>query len=139
MLGDDLPARPSRYSNKKARALGEELIIDDPLNADYRRGLVLNYVNAGGFLSQSDKRGALEHYRRAIDFAQQLIDADPASVWPRRDLAMSHRKMAESLAKLGDNAEALSHFSKAVEAYEKLATDAPADSTSPLRAARTPR
>ena len=51
-------------ANSKALALGEALLADDPLNADYRRCLVLNYQHGGDFRRESDKRGALEYFRR---------------------------------------------------------------------------
>lgn len=122
-------------ANQKARMLVEGLVTEDPLNVDYRRGLVLSYKLPGDLLIRSDTRGALEYYRKATESAEQVVAADPADVARRRDLAGSHKRMAEVLARLKDNAEALSHFGKALDIYDKLATTAPADLTFPLMAA----
>ncbi len=47
-------------------SLGEALIAEDPINADYRRQLVMNYKNGGDYRKFTDKDGALEYFRRAV-------------------------------------------------------------------------
>jgi tetratricopeptide (TPR) repeat protein len=58
---------------------------------------------------------------------EELLAADPANAVTRKDLAYAHKKIADLLADLEDNSQALLHFGKALESYEKVATDAPAD------------
>ncbi len=53
-------------ANSKALALGEALIADDPINADYRRGLVLNYQHGGDF-----RNGTTRGARWSISAGQQ--------------------------------------------------------------------
>jgi eukaryotic-like serine/threonine-protein kinase len=112
-------------ANSKALALGEGLLGDDPLNADYRRGLVLNYQNGGDIRKESDKVGALEYFRRAVTLDEELLAADPANALTRKDVAYAHKRIADFLADLEGNSEALLHFSKALEGYQRVVTEAP--------------
>ena len=114
-------------ANSKALALGEALIADYPLNADYRRLLVLTYQHGGDCRKETDKRAALEYFRRAAALDEELLAADPANALTRKDLAYAHKKIADFLVDLEDNSQALLHFSKARELYHKVVTDAPAD------------
>ena len=117
-------------ANSKARALGEALIAEDPVNAEYRRRLVVSYQRGGEFRERSDKRGALEHFQKAAGLDEKLLVADPGNALTNKDLAFTHKKMADLLVHLADNSQALLHFSKALEGYEKVVADAPADVTS---------
>jgi serine/threonine protein kinase len=114
-------------ANSKALALGEALIVEDPINADYRRALVLTYQHGGDYRKGSDKRGALEYFRTVAALDEELLAADPANALTRKDLAYAHKKIADFLVDLEDNSQALLHFSKALESYEKVVVDAPAD------------
>lgn len=122
-------------ANSKALELGEALIADEPINAEYRRALVLNYQNGGDYRKRSDKRGALEYFRRAVTLDEELLAADPANALTRNDLGYTHKRIADFLGNLEDNSQALLHFSKALEIFEKLAADAPADLISQFRVA----
>jgi non-specific serine/threonine protein kinase/serine/threonine-protein kinase len=113
-------------ANSKALALGEALIADDPINADYRRGLVLSY-KSGGDYRRYDPRGSLEYFRRAAALDEELLATDPANALTRKDLGYLHKRIADSLANLDDNSQALLHFRKALEAYQKVVADAPTD------------
>ena len=53
--------------------------------------------------------------------------ADPGNALTRKDLAYAHKRIADFLVELEDNSQALPHFSKALEDYEKVVSDAPAD------------
>ena len=114
-------------ANSKARALAEALLAEDPLNADYRRRLVVNYQHGGDFRAGSDKRGALECFQKGAALDEELLVADPGNALTRKDLAYTHKRIADFLVELEDNAKALPHFSKALEDYEKVVSDAPAD------------
>jgi serine/threonine protein kinase/tetratricopeptide (TPR) repeat protein len=110
-------------ANGKALALGEALLADDPINADYRRYLVLNYQSGGDILEQSDKAGALEYFRRALALDEELLAADPANALTRKDLAYAHKRVADFLVDLKNESEALLHFSKALEGYQRVVTE----------------
>jgi len=122
-------------ANSKALALGEALIAEDPINAEYRQALVLNYQQGGDFRKKNDATGALEYFRRAVALEEELVTADPANALTRRDLAYQHKRIADFLANLDNNSEALLHFSKAAEIFEKLGSDSAADLPSRFRAA----
>jgi eukaryotic-like serine/threonine-protein kinase len=122
-------------TNEKALALGEALIADSPLNAEYRRGLVLNYLHAGDYRLLTDRRGALEYLRRAAEIEEQLAVADPANALTRKDLAETHKKLAEDYANLHENSQALLHFDRAREIFDSLQAEAPADLNSRLKVA----
>ncbi|MGI9088200.1 MAG: protein kinase domain-containing protein [Chthoniobacterales bacterium] len=113
-------------ANRKAIVLGEALLAEDPINADYRRSLTVNYQNAGDIRRETDKRGALEYFRRALALAEESLAADPANALNRRDVAYAHKRIADFLADLEDNSQSLLHYSKALEDYQKLLTEAPA-------------
>jgi serine/threonine protein kinase/tetratricopeptide (TPR) repeat protein len=114
-------------ANNKSLALGEALIAENPLNAEYRRNLVVNYQYGGDFRRNTDKPSALEHFRRAAALIEELLAADPANSLIRNDLAYTHKRIADFLVELEDHSQALLHFSKALEGYQKVVTDAPAD------------
>ncbi len=121
--------------NSRALTVGEALVAEDPINADYRRGLVLNYKNGGEYRKRSDKEGALGYFRRAVVLEEELVAADPANALTRMDLGYTHKRIADFLANMKDNSQALFHFGKAREIFEKLAADSPEDLTSRFRVA----
>src|SRR6202011_3691992 len=94
---------------------------------DYRRYLVVNYQHGGDFRRGSDKPGALKYFQKAAELDEELLVADPGNALTRRDLAYTHKRIADFLVELEDNSQALLHFSKAMESYEKMVKDAPAD------------
>jgi serine/threonine protein kinase/tetratricopeptide (TPR) repeat protein len=120
-------------ANIKALALGEGLIAEDPINTGYRRGLVMNYKSAGHYRHLSDPRGALEYYRRAVTLEEELLAVDPANASTRKDVAYTHKRIADHLANMKDNSQALLHFRKALEIFEKVISDAPGDIPSRFR------
>jgi serine/threonine protein kinase/tetratricopeptide (TPR) repeat protein len=122
-------------ANAKALALGEALLAQDPLNAEYRRSLVINYQNGGDIRQKIDPRGALESVGRAVELGEKLVAADPANGTARKDLAYNHKRAADFLMERKDYPEALLHFRKAVEGYERVIRDAPEDLSSRFCAA----
>lgn len=121
--------------NTKALALGESLIAEDPVNADYRRGLAQNYKNGADYRMRSDTARAAEYYRKAAGLEEELLAADPADASIRTDLGKLHKSIADIAANAGENSEALLQFRKAVEIFERLSSDAPLDLTSRFKAA----
>jgi non-specific serine/threonine protein kinase/serine/threonine-protein kinase len=117
------------------KALAEALIADDPINAEYRRGLVLLYQQGGDYRKRSDPHGALEYFRKAVALDEELLAADPVNASTRKDLGYQHKRIADFLANLKNWSEARLHFSKALEIFEKLGSDAPADLITRFRGA----
>ncbi len=114
-------------ANSKALALGEALIADDPINVDYRRRLVKAYSNGGDIREQSDKSGALDLFHKAAALDEELLATDPGNAITHRDLGNTHKRIADCLVELEDWQQALPHFRKALESYEKVAMTAPED------------
>jgi tetratricopeptide (TPR) repeat protein len=56
-----------------------------------------------------------------------LLAADPANAETGKDLAYTHKRIADLLVEMEDNSQALVHFNKALERYEKVVADAPGD------------
>jgi tetratricopeptide (TPR) repeat protein len=119
-------------ASKKALSLGEALIAEDPLNADYRRALVLDYQRGGDYRRYTDKAVALELFRKAAALDEEMLVADPANALTRKDLGFTHKRIADFVANQEDWSQALLYFNKALETYQKVVTDAPADLVSHL-------
>jgi tetratricopeptide (TPR) repeat protein len=56
-----------------------------------------------------------------------MLVADPANALTRKDLGFTHKRIADFVANQEDWSQALLYFSKALETYQKVVTDAPAD------------
>ena len=124
MQGDAAGALPA---HDKAVALIEALVAEDPLNADYRRSLLVHYQTSGDYRRDGDKAAALEYFRRAATIAEGLRTADPANARTHRDVAYTHKRIADFLVESEDYSQALPHFHQALEGYKKVVTDAPTD------------
>ena len=124
-LQNDTPG--SIEAQSKAVALAEELLAQHPLNTVYRRAVAQNYKTAADYRWSSDPQGALEYYRKALTLEEEWAAADPAHAGTLKNLAFTHKRVAELLANAQDNSAALFHFTKAREISEKVAADAPAD------------
>ena len=122
-------------ANHKAQALGEALVAEDPINAVYRAALVASYKSGGHYRSQIDPAAALEYYLKALPLEEAAAAADPADASIRKDLAFTHKRVADFLANQKANSQALLHFSKALESFEKLVASAPGDLNSRFRVA----
>jgi tetratricopeptide (TPR) repeat protein len=68
-----------------------------------------------------------------VALEEELVAADPANALTRKDLAYTHKRIADFLANLKDDSQALLHFSKAAEIFEKLSSDAPTNLPSRFR------
>ncbi|MGZ9130585.1 MAG: protein kinase domain-containing protein, partial [Candidatus Binatia bacterium] len=119
-------------TSNKLVALAEALIAEDPLSANYRRTLIVSYQQGGEYRERSDKRGGLEYLRKAAALGEELLAADPANELTRRDLAYTYKMMADFLVELEDDSQALLHFSKALENYQKVVAAAPPDLVAPF-------
>ncbi len=124
-LQNDTPG--ALEANRKTLALGEALVAADPINADYQRCLMLSYQHGGNYRIRTDKRGALEQFRKAAALQEQILASDPANALIRKDLGGAHKRIAEQLVNLEDYGQALPHFRRAVEIFQKVVADAPTD------------
>lgn len=90
-------------NNQRALALGEQLLAEHPTNADEWRRLVISSQLGLGDAIQSGNhqrrdpelhRASLEHYRRALPLAEQLLAANPESLDDMRLLAKTCSRAA---------------------------------------------
>ena len=114
-------------AGKKATELGEELVAEDPLNADYRRMLARTYQSDGIYRQDSDKNAAIACFRKAITIEDELLAADPSNALIRKDLATTHKRAGDTLAEMNDNVQTLVHYTQAFENYSKVVTESPHD------------
>lgn len=121
--------------NRKALALAEGLVADDPLSTEHRRALLATYRDAAEYRSQSDRPAALDYFRKAVTLEEELLAADPVNARSRKSVALLHKRIADFAANMEENSEALLHFSKAFEGFEKIVASAPGDLLSRLRLA----
>ena len=82
--------------------------------------LAISYQNDGDFRAYSgDSSGALASFRRKLAIDEELVAADPANVQAHGDLGYSLQRLGDILAKRGDHAEALLHYRRSAESYER--------------------
>ena len=81
--------------------------------------LAAAYIKVGDVQGQSynanlgDTRGALASYRKALTIRQALAGVEPGNATNRLELARSHNKVGDVLAKIGDLSDAWASFREA--------------------------
>ena len=127
--------------NSRALKIGEQLLVDDPKNADdWLQLLVACHIGLGDAVQAGNHRQAdaeshrtsLGHYRRALPLAERLAARPTASEADYIRLAKSSSRAAGSLAELAAHdhndqsyAESIQLHGHAVELYEKLVREHP--------------
>jgi len=115
-------------SYRKALAIREALVAEEPDNVDFRRKLSTSYTKLGNILwIEVDMTGALESYGKALEINKKLADEMPADTQIRSDLAMSYGKFGYLHGANGRVDEALQNTRKAVVLMEELAVADPND------------
>jgi|SoiMethySBSTD1v2_1073268.scaffolds.fasta_scaffold79203_2 serine/threonine protein kinase/tetratricopeptide (TPR) repeat protein len=118
LSGDDAAGLEA---NAKALALRAALANEDPTNAIFRRMLAISYQNDGDYRDHAgDSDGALSSFRRKLAIDEELIAADPANAQAGGDLGYTLVRLGDILAKRGGHAEALLHYRRSAEQWEKL-------------------
>ncbi|MEX2149633.1 MAG: hypothetical protein WD793_05435 [Steroidobacteraceae bacterium] len=108
-------------SNRKALAICEALVAENPSSADYRRLLANTWQNDGDYRAiLHDVDGALQSFRRKLAFDEQALAEDPDNAVARMDVAYTRARMGDLLAKSGNYDEALSNYRKALAQQQKL-------------------
>ena len=106
-------------ANNRALTLQEALLAEAPLNAAYHRRLVVVYQHAGDYLKETDQKTALKFFKKAAAQDEELLATDPGNALTGKDLAYTHKRIADFLVEQADYVQALPHFLKAAEGYEK--------------------
>ena len=73
-----------------------------------------------------ERAGAKQSYRKALEIAGALADAEPANQAARRNIARASGKLGDLAALGGDRKEALDHYRRALGVFEALAGKTPA-------------
>ena len=108
------------YLDKLARDAGER--------ADLRRDLAAAYVRVGDVQGRplhpnlGDTAGALESYRRAVRFYEDLLGAGPPDAALTRGLATAYLRVGEMLSSTGDMTGALASARKSLDMQEGVAS-----------------
>jgi tetratricopeptide (TPR) repeat protein len=104
------------------------LVVADPSNSEWQRGLSVSHDRLGDVLSaQGDLGGALAAYREAFAIAQRLAAADPSNSGWQRDLSVSHERLGIVLSAQGDLGGALAAYREALAIRQRLAAADPSN------------
>ena len=105
----------------------EKLLQDNPGSALAKRDVFVSLNSLGDFLAQRGQPGdtetALKHFTRSMELAEKLLQDNPGSAQPTRDVAVILNKLGDLLAqrgKPGDADSALKHYTRSLELAGKL-------------------
>jgi len=114
-------------SNRKALAMCEALLAEDPNSADYHRLLANTYSNDGDYRAVlHDVDGALQSFRKKLALDEEALAEDPLNAVARGDVAYSYERIGNLLAESGDHRQALASYRKALPTSEQLSAESPA-------------
>ena len=87
-----------------------------------QRDLYVSYDKVGNVsLELGDARAARDAYKRGLEVARRLAEADPASAVAQRDLSISYNKVGNAALRLGDTRAAGDAYRKALGIRRRLA------------------
>ncbi len=106
---------------KKALAIKQELLLEDPNNTDYRRMIAYDQFNIAHLMGDmNDLQGTLELEREALSSFQQLALADPASVQFQQDIVEIQADIGATLLGLNHLPEAVQELAVSIATAEKM-------------------
>jgi len=118
-LGDTAGAVESK---RKALALRETLVAEDPSNKNYRDLVSESYLNLGKMQRiRGDLASALQNYRKALALQEEFAAAEPTNQVFRRHVMLTHRYLAVALQENGQIEEALASQRTTLRIAEELA------------------
>jgi len=118
-------------------AITEDLCRLEPVNAQYRRGLMLAYSHIGDTLgnpnldSFGDAAGALAAYSKMAAAAKLLFDADPDDQRAVTDYAISLMRIANALP-ARQAREKIERFRQSRDLFERVAKSSPSNVTNAI-------
>jgi tetratricopeptide (TPR) repeat protein len=112
-------------SYRKAQAINEALLAENPRDAEARRNLSTNHARVGQARAQSgDQTGAAENFRESLVLRQAAAAANPTDAQARDAVANSYLVIGEQ----SDNpAVALKYLRQALAIRRRIAAERPAD------------
>jgi tetratricopeptide (TPR) repeat protein len=113
---------------RRAVAIYERLLRDDPDDRADQRALGASYHNIGHLLVDTGRpAAALEPYRKAIELRESLLGRSPASLRSQSDCGGSWHRLGEAFDHLGRYDDALGAYRKAIAYRRGLVSRAPVD------------
>jgi tetratricopeptide (TPR) repeat protein len=113
----------ARY--EKAMDIAEKLVAQKPDDADLQSDVAYCYVKMGDIRASNDRAAARDFYRKGLAIRAKLVAADGADVQYRRDLALTHERLAGLAAADGAHDDARAALRKAFALREQNATTDP--------------
>ncbi len=115
-------------ANEHALALAEQLLTDDPENADEWRRLAISCHQGLGDATQAGNhqrrdlglhRTSLAHYNHALALAEELVAANPRSIADLRRLAKCCSRAAAILGEIGASTGDAKDFDEAIALHTR--------------------
>jgi tetratricopeptide (TPR) repeat protein len=106
----------------------EELVAAHSMDRDVRRELLRNYGKLSEILTgEGQMAEAIEHSRRALRLAQQLVTLPGATTDDRRNVANTYLGLGWQLARTQQVGDGILFIRQAIAAFESLNENAPGD------------
>src|SRR5260370_38872864 len=74
--------------------IAEKLVAQKPDDADLQSDVAYCYVKMGDVKAPNDRAAARDFYQKGLAIRAKLVAADGADVQYRRDLALTHQRLA---------------------------------------------
>jgi tetratricopeptide (TPR) repeat protein len=113
----------ARY--QKAMDIAERLVAQKPDDADLQSDAAYCYVKMGDIRAPSDRAAARDFYRKSLAIRAKLVATDSADVQYRRDLALTHERLAGLAVADGAHDDARASLRKAFALREQNAATDP--------------
>jgi serine/threonine protein kinase/tetratricopeptide (TPR) repeat protein len=118
----------ARKSLTKAIGVLEQVIDTKPQDRDARHALAMALNNRSFVEQQSDWLSARKSCQAAVEILEELMETaseGTSTASTRSDLSLSYNNLAAILGHLGEEAEAVEAFERAIEIQERLVRQAP--------------
>jgi len=136
-LGDVLAhlGRPSEAAEdlRQAIAILEPLAAGRPDDGELRFQLSVTYESLADLLGHpgqpnlGDRKGALEHYRKALAVTDSLLGKEPGNERFQRDKAILQMRIGDMQVQSEEMKAALDSYRSALEAFQGFAASSPTD------------
>jgi len=124
-LGDE---KSGMEYQRKAQAILESLVKEDPANPTYRKYLGGVYLFIASLnIDKGSLAEALDNYRKALAIDQALAQENPADNYTQRELAVDYSNICNVMRNMNDLAGSLENGRQSLTIFEKMATADPND------------
>jgi non-specific serine/threonine protein kinase/serine/threonine-protein kinase len=109
-------------SYRRALAIREKLMADDPASAEKRKWTATSHQRLGNMLQTiNDTAGALENYRLALAIDETLLKEDPTNTFAQRNVGIDYQLLSMALVDAGDLNQAREFQAKNIAIWERMA------------------